>query len=95
MGSLLVGVILSRIFPKRSKRNFENFDLRNRIGCKLASVGHMKLIKKIMEAAKEMVHCQDIPMKLLVEEKITTLYVQNKTAQHVLENKTLEESLSR
>ena len=48
-----------------------------------------------MEATEVTLHYQDIPMKLLVEEKITTLYVQNKTAQHVLENKTLEESLSR
>ena len=48
-----------------------------------------------MEATEPTLHYQDIPMKLLVEAKITTIYVQNKTSQHVLENKTLEEAFSR
>ena len=44
-----------------------------------------------MEAARAMLHDQDIPMCLWVEAVRTTVYVQNRTTHRVLENKTPEE----
>ena len=50
--------------------------------------------KRIMEATKEMLHDQDIPMHLWAEATRTAVYVQNNTSQRALENKTLEEAFS-
>ena len=47
-----------------------------------------------MEAAREMLHDQDIPMNLWVEAARTAVYVQNHTPHRVLENKTPEEVFS-
>ena len=44
----------------------------------------------IMEATREMLHDQDIPMHLWAEAAKTTVYVQNHTPHRVLEKKTLE-----
>ena len=44
-----------------------------------------------MEAAKTMLHDQDLPMHLSVEVARTTVYVQNCTPHRVLDNKTPEE----
>ena len=44
-----------------------------------------------MEAAREMLHDQYLPMHLWAEDARTTVYVQNHTPHRVLENKTLEE----
>ena len=44
-----------------------------------------------MEAAKEMLHDQDLPMHLWVEAARTVVYVQNRTPHRVLENKTPED----
>ena len=44
-----------------------------------------------MEAARAMLHDQDLPMHLWAEASRTTMYVQNCTPQRVLENKTPEE----
>ena len=41
-----------------------------------------------MEAARAMLHDQDLPMHLWVEVFITTVYVLNHTPHRVLENKT-------
>ena len=41
-----------------------------------------------MEAAREMLHDQYIPMHLWVEAARTMVYVQNRTPHRVLENKT-------
>ena len=49
----------------------------------------------IMEAAREMLHDQDLPMHLWEEAARIVLYVQNHTAHRVLENKTPEEVFSR
>jgi hypothetical protein len=42
----------------------------------------------IMEAVKNMIHDQDIPMHLWEEARKTTMYVHNKSPHKVLENKT-------
>ena len=47
-----------------------------------------------MEAVKEMIHDQDLPMHLSVEQTKTTIYVQNKSPHRVLGNKTPEEMFS-
>ena len=48
-----------------------------------------------MEAAREMLHDQDLPMHLWTEAAKTAVYVQNHTLHRVLENKTPEEDFSR
>ena len=45
----------------------------------------------IMEAAREMLHDQDLPIHLGVEAARTTVYVQNHTPHRVLESKTPKE----
>ena len=50
--------------------------------------------RTIMEAGREMLHDQDLPMHLWVEVARTTVYVQNRTPHRVLENKTPEEVFS-
>ena len=50
--------------------------------------------RTIMEAARAMLHDQDIPMHLWAEATRTTVYVQNRTPQRVLKNKTPEEVFS-
>ena len=45
----------------------------------------------IMEAAKAMLHDQDLPMRIWAEAARTIVYVQNHTPHRVLENKTPEE----
>ena len=47
-----------------------------------------------MEAAKEMVHDQDLPMHLWAEAARIAVYVQNRTPHRVLENKTPKEVFS-
>ena len=47
-----------------------------------------------MEAARAMLHDQDLPMHIWAEATRTALYVQNCTPHRVLENKTLEEVFS-
>ena len=47
-----------------------------------------------MEAARAMLHDQDLPMYLWAEDARTTMYVQNRTPHRVLENKTPEEVFS-
>ena len=47
-----------------------------------------------MEAARAMLHDQDLPMHLWAEATRTTMYVQNRTPYRVLKNKTLEEVFS-
>ena len=47
-----------------------------------------------MEAARAMLHDQDLPMHLWEEASRTSMYVQNHTPHRVLENKTPEEVLS-
>ena len=47
-----------------------------------------------MEAAREMLHDQDLPMHLWAEAARTAVYVQNRTPHRVLENKTPEEVFS-
>ena len=47
-----------------------------------------------MEVEKSMLHDQDLPMHLWAEPTRTTVYVQNRTAHRVLENKTFEEVFS-
>ena len=47
--------------------------------------------RMIMEAARAMLHDQDLPMHLWAEAARTTVYVQNRTPHRVLENKTPEE----
>ena len=44
-----------------------------------------------MEATKEMLHDQELPMYLWAKAARTAVYVQNRTPHRVLENKTLEE----
>ena len=48
----------------------------------------------IMEAAREMIHDQDLPMHLQAEAARTVVYVQNRTPHRVLKNKTPEEVFS-
>ena len=48
----------------------------------------------IMEAAREMLHDQYLPMHIWAEAAKTVVYVQNHTLHRVLENKTLEEVFS-
>ena len=50
--------------------------------------------RTIMEAARVMLHDQDLPMHLWAEASRTTAYVQNRTPDRVLENKTPEEVFS-
>ena len=50
--------------------------------------------RTIMEAARAMLHDQDLPMHLWVEAAISAVYVQNRTPHIVLENKTPEEVIS-
>ena len=50
--------------------------------------------RTIMEAARAMLHDQDLPMHLWAEAMRTTVYVQNRTPHRVLENKTPEEVFS-
>ena len=47
--------------------------------------------RTIMEAARAMLHDQDLLMHLWEKAARTTVYVQNRTPQRVLENKTPEE----
>ena len=47
-----------------------------------------------MEAARAMLHDQDIPMHLWAEAARTAVYVKNCTPHRVLENKTFEEVFS-
>ena len=47
-----------------------------------------------MEAAKAMLHDQDLPMHIRAEDARTAIYVQNRTPHRVLENKTPEEVFS-
>ena len=47
-----------------------------------------------MEAARAMLHDEDIPMHLRVEATRTTVYVQNHTPHRVVKNKTPEEVFS-
>ena len=47
-----------------------------------------------MEAIREMLHDQDLPMHLWTEAARTVVYVQNRTPHRVLENKTPEEVFS-
>ena len=47
-----------------------------------------------MEAARAMLHDQDLPMYLWAEAARTTVYVQNHTPHIVIENKTPEEVFS-
>ena len=47
--------------------------------------------RTIMEVERTMLHDQDLPMHLWEEASKTTVYVQNHTANRVLENKTPEE----
>ena len=47
-----------------------------------------------MDAAKAMLHDQDLPMHLWVEAARITVYVQNRTPHQVLDNKTPEEDFS-
>ena len=47
--------------------------------------------KTIMEAARAMLHDQDLPMHLWEKAARTTMYVQNRTLDKVLKNKTPEE----
>ena len=47
-----------------------------------------------MEAARAMLHDQDLPMDLWVEAARAAVYVQNRTPHKVVENKTLEEAFS-
>ena len=47
--------------------------------------------RNIMEAAREMLQDQDLPMHLWAEASRTSVYVQNRTPHRVLENKTPEE----
>ena len=48
-----------------------------------------------MESAREMLHDQDLPMHLWVEDVRTTVYAQNRTPHRVLKNKTPEKVCSR
>ena len=50
--------------------------------------------KTIMEAARAMLHDQDLPMHLWEKAARTVVYVQNRTPHKVLKNKTLEEVFS-
>ena len=47
--------------------------------------------KTIMEVVKAMIHDQDLSMRLWAVATRTTIYVQNRTPHHVLENKTPKE----
>ena len=47
--------------------------------------------RSIMEAVREVIHDQDLPMHLWVEETRTTVYVQNRKSHSALGNKTPEE----
>ena len=47
-----------------------------------------------MEAARAMVHCQDLPMHLWEEAARTVVYVHDHTPHRVLENKNPEEVFS-
>ena len=47
-----------------------------------------------MEATKEMLHDQDLPMHLWEKATIIAVYVQNRTPHRVLNNKTTEEVFS-
>ena len=50
--------------------------------------------RTIMEAARAMLHDEDLPMHLWVEAARTEVYVQNRTPHTVLENKTPEKVFS-
>ena len=50
--------------------------------------------RTIMEAAREMLHDQNLPMHLWAEVARTVMYVQNRTPHRVLENKKPEELFS-
>ena len=50
--------------------------------------------RTIMEAARVMIHDQDLPMHLWAEAARTAVYVQNRTPHRVVENKTLGEVFS-
>ena len=50
--------------------------------------------RTIMEAARAMLHDQDLPMHLWAEVARTMVYVQNRTPHRVLENKNPEEVFS-
>ena len=48
----------------------------------------------IMEVARPVLHDQDLPMHLWVEDTRTTMYVHNRTPHRLFENKTPEEVFS-
>ena len=48
----------------------------------------------IMEAARAMLHDQDLPMHLWEEAARIAVYIQNRTPHRVIENKTPEEVFS-
>ena len=48
--------------------------------------------RTIMEAARAMLHDQDLPMHLWVEAPRIAVYVQNRTPHRVLENRLLKKS---
>ena len=50
--------------------------------------------RTIMEAARAILHDQDLPMHLWAEAARTIVYVQNRTPHRVLENKTSKEVFS-
>ena len=50
--------------------------------------------RTIMEAARAMLHDQDLPMHVCAEGSRTTVYVHNRSPHRVLENKTPEEVFS-
>jgi hypothetical protein len=49
----------------------------------------------IVEAARAMLHDQDLPMLLWAEAYSTAIYVQNKSPHRILEDKTPEEAFTR
>ena len=50
--------------------------------------------RNIMEAARAMLHDQDLPIHLWAEATRTMVYVQNRTPHRILENKSPEEVFS-
>ena len=50
--------------------------------------------RTIMEAARAMIHVQDLPMHIWAEAARTTMYVQNHTPHRVIKNKTPKEVFS-
>ena len=80
-----------------SKRYVKNQGLRG--SCPLIIIHYQNGIaerknRTIMEAAREMLHDQDLPMHLWAEASRTVVYVQNHTPHRVLKSKTPEEVFS-